>query len=108
MEDTDADHSGCLHKMIYMGHRHYLREGHRWRHSRRAFNGEQEFRPAPRRQTGEEILEKAEIRDQFIRSQGLGVDNINHAEDPVRVNGVKQRSVLFDLPYWQVRADAAQ
>jgi hypothetical protein len=55
MEDIDAEHVGCLHKMIYMGHIRYLHEGHHWHFARRAFNGEQEFRPPPRRRTGEEI-----------------------------------------------------
>ena len=27
----------------------------------------------------------------------------NSEDDPVRLHGVKRRSVLFDLPYWQVR-----
>jgi hypothetical protein len=102
MEDTDAEHAPCLHKMVYLGHRRYLPEGHRWRHARRAFNGEQEFRPPPRRRIGEEIREYAESRVQFLQEHGLRVDSENNAADPVKIHGVKRRSVLFDLPYWEV------
>jgi hypothetical protein len=102
MEDTGAEHSGCLYKMIYMGHRRYMSQDHRWRHARRAFNRQQELRPAPRRQTGEEILEKAMERLHFLQDQGVHMENENHRGDPVKLHGVKRRSVLFNLPYWHV------
>jgi hypothetical protein len=56
----------CLHKMVYMGHRQYLRNGHRWHHARRALNGDQEFCPPPRRHIGENIREYMESRVFFL------------------------------------------
>ena len=104
MEDTEAEYAQCLHKVIYMGHRRYLEENHRWRHARRAFNGHSKLRPAPRRPNGAEIKQKAEEREQFMEISEVSADNENLPNDPVKEHGVKRRSRLFDLPYWEVRS----
>jgi hypothetical protein len=104
MEDTKAEYAQCLHKIVYMGHRRYLGENHRWRHARRAFNGQQQFRTALRRQNGEEIKQKAEAGEEFLQSRGVPAENENLPNDPVKDHLVKRRSRLFDLPYWEVRS----
>lgn len=53
---------------------------------------------APERPTGEEILRWGTERSEFLRDGGVE----NSSEDPVKLHGVKRRSIFFDLPYWKV------
>jgi hypothetical protein len=101
MEETDAEYACCLHKTIYMGHRRYLDENHRWRYARRAFNGHQEFRPAPKQATSADIKRKAEEREAFLQNVGIRPKNENLPGDPVKEHEVKRHSKLFDLLYWR-------
>ena len=54
---------------------------------------------APDRPTGEEILQWGTARSNFLA--GGGAENSNG--DPVKLHGVKRRSIFFDLPYWKVQ-----
>ena len=97
--ETCAEYALLLNKMIYLGSRRYLQGDHRFRRARAAFNNHQEWRLPPEAPTGEEVLRWGTQRSQFL-SDG-GVENSN--TDPVKLHGVKRRSILFDLPYWKVR-----
>jgi hypothetical protein len=77
MEEMDAEHFGCLYKIVYMGHTYYLQQGYHWRHARRVFNGQQEFCPPLRWQTCEEILEKGESKHKFFHDKDLCSENNN-------------------------------
>jgi hypothetical protein len=102
MESMDAEYTQCLHKIVYMGQRRYLEENHPWRYAWRLFNGQHEFRPAPRRPIGEYIRQKVEEREEFVDNQHVSRDNKNLPKDPVKEHGVKRRSKLFDISYWKV------
>ena len=85
--------------MIYLGGRQYLGDDHRFRRARASFNNQQEWQLAPERPTGEEILQWGTQRMEFLINGGLE----NSDEDPVKLHGVKHRSIFFELPYWKVR-----
>jgi hypothetical protein len=99
--ETCAEHAQLLNKMIFLGGRRFLCAEHRFRRAKAAFNNHQEWHMAPDRPTGEEVLRWGTERADFI-AEG-GAENSN--EDPVKLHGVKRRSILFDLPYWKVSTD---
>ena len=96
--DTYSEYSNVLKKMLCMGGRRFLCEGHRFRRSRAAFNGAPEFNPPPGRPTGRDIMERGEERAAFLEFGG----EVDDDDDPVKVHGVKRASILFELPYWKV------
>ena len=78
-------------KTVYLGHQRFLRPNHLYRRLRKAFNGEQEFRIAPKPLTGKEVYRKQQhIKVVFGKKQ----------KKPVVKSSWKKRSVFFDLPYW--------
>jgi hypothetical protein len=97
--ETCAEHATLLSKMIYLGGRRYLHADHRFRTARAAFNNRQEWRLSPETLTGEEVLRWGTQRSEFLNNGGVENSNM----DPVKLHGVKRRSILFDLPYWKVR-----
>jgi len=84
-----------LNKMIYLGGRCYLDDDHRFCRKRSTFNNAQEWQLPPERQSGEDILQWANARSDYLRDGGVE----NGDEDPVKLHGVKRRSIFFDLPY---------
>lgn len=98
-ENTCAEHSSILKKMVYLGSRRFLSRGHPFRRARAAFNNEQEMGSLPPRRTGQAILQQGRERAEWLRNGG----NEDSAQDPVKTHGVKRASILFALPYWKVR-----
>lgn len=79
-------------KIVYMGHRRFLRVGHAYRGKKKEFNGKSERRKAPVPLTGKEVYTKVKhIRVQF------GKDVVAH-DNPDDL--WKKRSIFWDLPYW--------
>ena len=95
---TCAHYSQALKKMIYLGNRRFLPEGHRFRRARAAFDNNQEHATFPPRRTGAEILEQGRSRVAWLRDGGVE----DSPEDPVKEHGIKRVSILFALPYWKV------
>ena len=80
-------------KIVYMGHRRFLRVGHAYRRKKKEFNSKLERRNAPIPLTGKEVCAKVRHIDvQF----GKGVAAKDNPEDLW-----KKRSIFWDLPYWQ-------
>lgn len=71
-ERTDCIRLPKTKKQSYAGHRRYLPYNHAFRYQRNAFNGEQEFRPAPEIKNGEEIYNEVKF---FINNWGKGDKN---------------------------------
>ena len=94
-EDTCAEYSKYLSKMVYLGGRRFFPQDHRFRRCRAAFNGDVEHRVAPVRRTGERILEQGRQRAEYLWNGG----SEDSADDPVKLHGVKRASILFALPY---------
>lgn len=97
-EETCAEHSGVLGKMVYLGARRFLDLQHRFRNARRAFNGHTERMPQPKRQSGHEIYAKGLEREQYVHDGGI--EESDH--DPVKKHGVKRANIFYRLPYWAV------
>lgn len=97
-EETCAEHSGVLGKMVYLGGRRFLDLQHRFRNARRAFNGQTERMPQPKRQSGHEIYAKGLEREQYLHDGGIEESD----NDPVKKHGVKRASIFYRLPYWAV------
>jgi hypothetical protein len=78
-------------KIVYLGHRKFLRHNHPFRRLRKAFNGFQEHGIAPQALTGEQVYERVkDINVIFGKTQKR-----------IAEKGVwKKRSIFFDLPYW--------
>lgn len=97
-ENTHAEHSTAARKTVFLGNRRWLRQNHRWRNARAAFNGQPNHDVAPPRQSGLNIVQRGVWRESFLQCGG----HPNSAADPAKKTGVKRVSILFELPYWQV------
>ncbi|XP_073121652.1 uncharacterized protein [Henckelia pumila] len=86
-EETYSTRLKHSRKMSYTGHRRFLPRNHPYRRQKKAFNGKQEFNPAPKPLTGLEVLER--------------VDKINYRKTK---DGVAAR---LDLVEMNVRTDLA-
>ena len=91
--------SRALRKPLFIGHRRYLSRHHPYRRSTTAFDGTREFRGPPPRVHATEVIERAEQRVQWLENGGRA----GSRGDPVREHGIKRKSILFSLPYWEVR-----
>lgn len=98
--NTISRRSQFLKKNIYEDQaRLHLPEDHPMRSNARDFRGRLEFRSAPSRVSGAEILASADTRQRWLDDG----NQAGSAGDPVCLTGVKRRSILFRLPYWEVR-----
>ena len=84
--------------MIFLDGRRYLPAAHRFRRERASFNNQQEWQLPPKRASGDEVLRWGVQREEFLLDGGVE----NSDEDPVKLHGIKRRSILIDLPYWKV------
>lgn len=98
-EATSAEHSREAQKTVFLGHRRWLNADHRWRNARAAFNGHPNHDPKPCRQSGLTVKQRGAWRDSFLDLGGRK----NSRDDPVKKTGVKRVSILYDLPYWEVK-----
>lgn len=96
--DTFAEHSSCLKKMVFLGHRRFLPPNHTFRRARQAFNNQPEAASHPQRRDGSVIFNQGRERSEWLRNGGAE-DTEN---DPVKLHGVKRASILYALPYWKV------
>ena len=98
--NTVSRRSQYLKKNVYDDQaRRHLPSAHPMRLNARDFRGRQELRTAAPRVTGAETLLYANQRQQWLDNGGVA----GAPGDPVRETGVKRRSILFRLPYWEVR-----
>ena len=58
MEDPDASWMKNSNKMVYMGHRRFLRKDHPYHNNRKSFYGQTDDCSPPRTITGKDILQK--------------------------------------------------
>ena len=78
-------------KTVYIGHRRFLKHNHPYRRLKKAFNGCQEYKVAPKALTGEEV---------YHRVRNISVSFGKQQKKVTNKNIWKKRSVFFDLPYW--------
>ena len=94
--ETCAEHAWLLHKMVYLSAKRSLDTEHPFQRARTLFNNHLEWQMAPERSTGEEIFQWSIQREE------------NSSDDPMRLHGIKRRSIFFDLPYWKVHFSNSQ
>lgn len=100
-------------KISYTGHRRFLPESHPYRRQKKAFDGTQEFMPAPKPLTGHEVLEKMQACGSVFGKQNRkNTDKVcpkkrkkKVKEEPtvpqLENSCFKKRSIFFDLDYWE-------
>ncbi|XP_058202686.1 uncharacterized protein LOC131317134 [Rhododendron vialii] len=93
-EGTDSQRLKRGRKNIYAGHRKFLPRYHPYRRQKKAFNGEQDFREAPKPLNGEEVLKKVEGIEIL-----WGKKNKNKPSDIG--TSWKKKSIFFELEYWK-------
>ncbi|KAF7139861.1 hypothetical protein RHSIM_Rhsim06G0085100 [Rhododendron simsii] len=80
-------------KHIYMDHRRFLEDSHKFRRDKRSFNGKEERRKAPCRLTGSMIQDQ--LKGVQFKFGKLVKDN------PKLPFNWKKPSIFFELPYWK-------
>ncbi|XP_075112672.1 uncharacterized protein LOC142182321 [Nicotiana tabacum] len=81
-------------KFCYMGHRRFLKSGHKYRNDAKSFDGTKETRPAPSPVSGSVVLNQVKDIKFTLGQSSEGVSG-------VMKNTWKKRSIFFDLPYWK-------
>jgi hypothetical protein len=83
-------------KVCYMGHRHFLPQGHVWRKNKSLFDGTEEHRMKPKEFSGDQLLQQLmHVTDvQFGKVCGR---KRKRTDD--ELNWTK-KSIFFKLPYW--------
>ncbi|XP_073129709.1 uncharacterized protein [Henckelia pumila] len=96
-EETYSTRLKHSRKMSYTGHRRFLPANHLYRRQRKAFNGYQEFNPAPKPLSGDEVLKKV---DGIHCHWGKMRKKIQSTKDDVKPS-FKTKSIFFELEYWK-------
>ncbi|XP_019228167.1 PREDICTED: uncharacterized protein LOC109209365 [Nicotiana attenuata] len=81
-------------KFCYMGHRRFLKSGHKYRNDEKSFDGTKETRPAPCPVSGSLVLNQVKDIKFTLGQSSEGVSG-------VMKNTWKKRSIFFYLPYWK-------
>ena len=84
-------------KMSYIGHRRFLPHYHPYRKQKKAFNGKQEWRSAPKPLTGDEVLKRVEKISFSIGKNKVKSKTVDKDEKSCW----KKKSIFFDLHYWK-------
>ncbi|CAN0918292.1 hypothetical protein LINGRAHAP2_LOCUS30786 [Linum grandiflorum] len=79
-------------KYCFMGHRRLLASNHQFRRDKRKFDGREEYRLAPNRTSGTDVLDLLNSDSSTIVLDGKVIE-IN--------NACKRKSIFFCLPYWE-------
>jgi hypothetical protein len=94
LDETDAIHLPENKKMVYMGHRRFLRRDHPYRRNRKDFNGTTEKRGPPKYRDGKQILKQVSKLTDVVLGKGEGAV-------PAPAGSIwKKKSIFWELPYW--------
>ncbi|XP_073153088.1 uncharacterized protein [Henckelia pumila] len=96
-EETYSTRLKHSRKMSYTGHRRFLPRNHPYRRQKKAFNGKQEFNPAPKPLTGLEVLERV---DKINYHAGKMSGKLQRKELETK-SCWKRKSIFFELEYWK-------
>nr|XP_004492197.1 uncharacterized protein LOC101504131 [Cicer arietinum] len=78
-------------KIVYVGHRKFLKSNHSYRKLRKAFNGHQEYEISQKALTGEQVYQRVKDINVIFRK---------NQKQTSEKNIWKKKYVFFDLPYW--------
>jgi hypothetical protein len=97
LDETESLWLKNSRKMVYLGHRKFLRKDHPYRSNRRAFDGKVETRSPPKHRTGRQVYEMVKgLR--VILGKGCGSTPVPKSN--LRAPMFKKKSVFYDLAYW--------
>ena len=99
-DETDSIYLKHCKKCVYMGHRRFLPTDHPLRTEGKHFKGEPETRPKPLFRNGKRVFSM--IKDvKVVFGKGPGSQPVPK-DDQGHVPMWKKKSILWNLPYWQV------
>ncbi|XP_075481194.1 uncharacterized protein LOC142521906 [Primulina tabacum] len=96
-EETYSTRLKHSRKIAYTGHRSFLPISHLYIRQKKAFNGNQEFKPAPKPLTGNEVLERVE-RINYRLGKMSGKLQLKVGDEK---SCWKKKSIFFELKYWK-------
>jgi len=97
---TKSRSSRKLKKLLYCGSQCYLPRNHSYRKAWVAFNGGRKLKTTPTRVTVTNIIQWGTEWESWLH----GPRNKTSAKlDPVHKLGIKWISIMFQLPFWEVK-----
>ncbi|XP_073317253.1 uncharacterized protein [Primulina huaijiensis] len=84
-------------KIVYTGHRRFLPTSHPYRRQKKSFNGNQEFKLAPKPLNGHEVLERVE-KINYRLGKMSGNVQLKVGDEK---SCWKKKSIFFELEYWK-------
>ena len=95
MKETSSIRLKNGKKTVYLGHRRFLPQNHRYRKQKKAFDGNTEERTPPRVLTGEDVYE-------MVKDLKVVLGKRKRSNNTPVVDGPwKKRSIFYELPYWR-------
>lgn len=101
--NTESEYLSCSRKCVYMGHRRFLPQRHKFRSQKAPFNGKEEHRYAPPIVKVSDIFKETKGKEAIwgkIESNKRKRNSKTGEKTDVVV--WKKQSILFNLPYWEV------
>ncbi|CAL2228983.1 unnamed protein product [Prunus armeniaca] len=98
--ESDTSHRRLSHgsKTCYLGHIRFLLSDHVWRNQRSQFDNTREIRLAPKRPSGDDVInELSELREITHGKDGKKHTILGFGKD----HNWKKHSIFFQLPYWK-------
>ncbi|KAL9688547.1 hypothetical protein QQ045_032970 [Rhodiola kirilowii] len=95
LDDVDAKH--LAGRMSYQGHRKWLPKTHLWRKQKDKFNGQIEWRDAPRPLSGLEILEEIDKHEYPT----LSLHPLLKLKSTTQRLCWSYKTIFYELPYWK-------
>ncbi|XP_075473291.1 uncharacterized protein LOC142504292 [Primulina tabacum] len=96
-EETYSTRLKHSRKIVYTGHRRFHPTSHPYRRQKKAFNGNQEFKLAPKPLTGHEVLERVE-RINYRLGKMSGKLQLKVGDEK---SCLKKKYIFFELEYWK-------
>jgi hypothetical protein len=97
LEETEGWWLKNSQKMIFMGHRRFLRPDHPYRKNKRAFDGTMELRQAPKIRSGEQVFKMVKTL-RVVLGKGPGSTKMQAGQNAPMW---KKMSIFWLLPYWK-------
>ncbi|XP_025661810.1 uncharacterized protein [Arachis hypogaea] len=90
-------------KWCFMGHRHFLNQGHKYRLDWNRFDGQVKGRDPPKKLSGTDVLrQQSNVHISFGKSSSVTSKKRRNGQDTDGYDSHwKKNSVFFDLPYWE-------
>ncbi|XP_060185905.1 uncharacterized protein LOC132615335 [Lycium barbarum] len=81
-------------KFYFMGHRRFLKQGHKYRNNAKSLDGTKELRTTPSPISGSQVLKQ-------VRGIKFTLGQLREKASGVMKNTWKKKIIFFNLPYWE-------